>query len=92
MHGPSPASIPPAGGHQKLVVTVHDLAFLVAPQHFPRKWRTMYRMGLRAAIRRADAIITPSRNTAEDMLSRTKVDPDRVRRLAAVSEAGTPRG
>ena len=92
VHGPSPASIPPAGGHQKLVVTVHDLAFLVAPQHFPRKWRTMYRMGLRAAIRRADAIITPSRNTAEDMLSRTKVDPDRVHviPLAASSEpAGT---
>jgi glycosyltransferase involved in cell wall biosynthesis len=78
VHGPSPASIPPTASHQKLVVTVHDLAFFVVPQHFPRKWRTMYRLGLRAAVRRADAIITPSRNTAEDLLTRTNVDPDRV--------------
>jgi glycosyltransferase involved in cell wall biosynthesis len=78
VHGPSPASIPPASSHQKLVVTVHDLAFLIVPQHFPRKWRSMYRLGLRAAVRRADAIITPSRNTAEDLLTRTNVDPDRV--------------
>ena len=78
VHGPSPVAIPPASSHQKLVVTVHDLAFLFVPQHFPRKWRTMYRMGLRAVVRRADAIITPSRNTAEDLLTRTNVDPDRV--------------
>jgi glycosyltransferase involved in cell wall biosynthesis len=78
VHGPSPASIPPAGPDQKLVVTVHDVAFLVAPQLFPRQWRTMFRMGLRAAVRRADAIITPSRNTAEDLITKTKVDPERV--------------
>jgi glycosyltransferase involved in cell wall biosynthesis len=90
VHGPSPASIPPAGSGQKLVVTVHDLAFLVTPAHFPPQWRTMYRMGLRAAIRRADAIITPSWNTAEDLLTRTKVDPKRVYvvPLAATAEAG----
>jgi glycosyltransferase involved in cell wall biosynthesis len=88
LHGPSPASIPPAGSGQKLVVTVHDLAFLVTPAHFPRQWRAMYRLGLRAAVHRADAIITPSRNTAEDLLSRTKVDPARVHviPLAASSE------
>ena len=90
VHGPSPASIPPAGSGQKLVVTVHDLAFLEAPAHFPRQWREMFRLGLRAAVRRADAIITPSRNTAEDLLTRTKVDPDRVHviPLAATSEQG----
>jgi glycosyltransferase involved in cell wall biosynthesis len=78
LHGPSPASIPPAGPDQKLVVTVHDLAFLVAPQLFPRQWRAMFRLGLRAAVHRADAIITPSRNTAEDLLTKTKIDPERV--------------
>src|SRR5207237_5386200 len=38
----------------------------------------------------ADAIITPSRNTAEDLLSRTRIDPDRVYviPLAASSEIG----
>ena len=78
VHGPSPASIPPAGPDQKLVITVHDIAFLAYPQHFPREWRTVFRLGLRAAVRRADAIVTPSRNTAEDLLNRTKVDPGRV--------------
>jgi len=33
---------------------------------------------LRAAVKHADAIITPSRNTAEDVLSRTKVDPAKL--------------
>jgi glycosyltransferase involved in cell wall biosynthesis len=44
----------------------------------------MYRLGLRAAVRRADAIVTPSRATAEDVLSGTRVDP---RKLHVVPEA-----
>ena len=88
LHAPSPASIPPAGSRQKLVVTIHDLAFLVAPQYFPRDWRMLFKLGLRAAVRRADAIVTPSRNTAEDLLSRTPVDPEKVHvvPLAAASD------
>lgn len=78
LHASNPAAIPPAGRDQRLVVTVHDLAFEYYPGMFPRTWRTLYRMGLRAAVRRADAIITPSRNTAEDLLSRTRVPPDRL--------------
>jgi glycosyltransferase involved in cell wall biosynthesis len=35
-------------------------------------------MGLRAAVRRADAVISPSRSTAEDLLTRTRIDPARV--------------
>jgi glycosyltransferase involved in cell wall biosynthesis len=47
-------------------------------------------LGLRAAVKRADAIVTPSRNTAEDILSKTKVDPTRLHvvPLAASLEAG----
>jgi len=75
---PMPAAIPPARKGQRLVVTVHDLAFEVEPDAFPRRWRSMYRMGLRAAVRRADAIIVPSQNTADDLMSRTKVGVDRV--------------
>jgi len=78
VHAPSPVAVPPAARGQKLVATVHDLAFLVVPECFPRRWRMVHRMGLRAAVKRADVIITPSRNTAEDLLSRTKVDPARV--------------
>ena len=38
----------------------------------------MFRLGLRATVRRADAIIAPSRNTAEDLMLRTDVDPSKV--------------
>jgi glycosyltransferase involved in cell wall biosynthesis len=78
LHAASAVAVPPAGDGQRLVVTVHDLAFLAVPSYFPRQWRQVYRTGLRAAVRRADAIIAPSRSTAEDLLSRTKVDPSRV--------------
>ena len=78
LHAPSPVAVPPAGSGQRLVVTVHDLAFLFLPRHFPAVWRQMFRLGLRAAVRRADAIITPSRSTAADLLSRTAVEPARV--------------
>ena len=84
VHAMSASSIPPTAEGQRLVVTVHDVAFDRYPGMFPRAWRTMYRLGLRAAVRRADAIVTPSRHTAEDVLSRTKVDP---RKLHVVPEA-----
>jgi len=60
------------------VVTVHDLAFTVHPDLFPRQWRLMYRAGLARTIRSAHAIITVSRHTAEDLLRHTKVDASRV--------------
>jgi glycosyltransferase involved in cell wall biosynthesis len=80
----SGSAIPPVADEQRLVVTVHDLAFDRYPGMFPRSWRVMYRLGLRAAVRRAHAIVTPSRTTAEDVLSRTNVDP---RKLHVVPEA-----
>lgn len=78
IHAPLPVAIPPAARGQRLVVTVHDLAFLVTPHAFPARWRAMYRLGLRAAVARADAVIAPSRNTAEDLVARTSIDPGRV--------------
>jgi glycosyltransferase involved in cell wall biosynthesis len=78
VHATSASAVPPPGHDQRLVVTVHDLAFERYPGMFPRTWRAMYRVGLRAAVRRADAILTPSRHTAEDVLSRTKVDPAKL--------------
>jgi glycosyltransferase involved in cell wall biosynthesis len=78
IHAPSVVAVPPAGRAQKLVVTVHDVAFLVVPSCFPMRWRAVYRLGLRAAVRRADAIITPSNHTANDLIARTSVEPSRI--------------
>ena len=90
VHVTNHAGVAPAGARQRLVVTVHDLAFDVLPRAFPPRWRVVYRLGLRAAVRRADAIVTPSRTTAEDLLSRTAVDPSKLHvvPLAASLPAG----
>jgi glycosyltransferase involved in cell wall biosynthesis len=89
LHATNHAAVPPAGEGQKLVVTVHDLAFEYFPGMFPRTWRLLFKAGLRAAVRRADAIITPSRNTAEDVLSRTDVDPGKLHVVPLASSMPT---
>ncbi len=78
VHSPVHAAVPPAGSGQRLVVTVHDLAFVVHPELFPRQWRWMYRASLTRAVRSADAIIAVSRHTAEDLARHTRVDRRRV--------------
>jgi glycosyltransferase involved in cell wall biosynthesis len=78
VHSPSPAAAPPTDPGQHLVVTVHDLAFLAHPELFPRPWRLMYRAALARAARSADAIITVSRHTAEDLGRRTSIDRRKV--------------
>jgi glycosyltransferase involved in cell wall biosynthesis len=78
IHTPLPVAIPPVGSAQRLVVTIHDLAFLVLPDTFPGLWRTLYRLALRRAVRTAHAVIAPSRHTAEDLIRRTRMRADRV--------------
>ena len=78
VHATNPAAIAPKRRGQRLVVTVHDLAFLRHPELFPLSWRTLYRAGLRAAARRADAILSPSRFTAMELREHTNVDAARV--------------
>jgi glycosyltransferase involved in cell wall biosynthesis len=78
VHATNHGAVPPTRRGQALVVTVHDLAFVHAPDLFSRRWRWLYRAGLRAAVRHADAIVTPSRSTAEDVVSHTGVDPAKL--------------
>lgn len=78
LHAPSSAAIPPPGARQRLVVTVHDLAFRVHPSLFPASWRMLFRSGTRRAVRRADAIIAVSRHTARDLVRYTGADPARI--------------
>ena len=78
VHATNPAAVPPVRGDQRLVVTVHDLAFERFPELFPRDWRWLYRAGLRAAVKRADAILVPSQSTADDLLASTALPGSRV--------------
>jgi glycosyltransferase involved in cell wall biosynthesis len=78
VHATNPAAVPPVGDDQRLVVTVHDLAFERFPELFPRDWRWLYRAGLRAAVKRADAILVPSQRTADDLIDSTSIPSSRV--------------
>ena len=91
IHATNHAAVPPARPGQALVVTIHDLAFERFPEAYPPRWRRLYRTGVRAAARRADAIIVPSRATADDVGSRADVDPSKifVTPLAAALPEGT---
>jgi glycosyltransferase involved in cell wall biosynthesis len=78
VHATNPAAVPPLHGAQRLVVTVHDLAFQRFPELFPSTWRWLYRAGLRAAVKRADAILVPSQSTADDLMASTSIGSSRV--------------
>jgi glycosyltransferase involved in cell wall biosynthesis len=78
VHATNHAGVPPVHGDQRLVVTVHDLAFERFPELFPRKWRWLYRVGLRAAVKRADAILVPSESVRDDLIGRSNVGAERV--------------
>ncbi|HEV8681887.1 MAG TPA: glycosyltransferase family 1 protein [Actinomycetota bacterium] len=91
VHAPSPVALPPPGPGQRLVVTVHDLAFRVYPRLFPVVWRNLFRAGVRRAAANADAIITVSEQTARDLVRFTRADPNRVHVIplaAALPEVG----
>jgi glycosyltransferase involved in cell wall biosynthesis len=70
LHATNPVSVPPAADGQALAVTVHDLAFDRFPEVFPRSWRTLYRAGARAAVKRADVLLVPTRATKDDLVAR----------------------
>jgi glycosyltransferase involved in cell wall biosynthesis len=91
VHATNPAGIPPVRRRgQRLVVTVHDVAFMRFPELFPPRWRRQYRAGLRAAVKRADAILVPSQATADDVVALAGARRGRIHLtpLAATVPAG----
>ena len=69
-------AIPPRSA--PLVVTVHDLAFLHAPDHFTPRGLRFFRRGMELAQSDADLIVAPSQATATDCAEHG-FDPDRIR-------------
>lgn len=60
-------AIPPKSA--PLIVTVHDLAFLHAPEHFTPRGVRFFNRGLDLTRRAADLVLVPSRSTYEDCLA-----------------------
>jgi|GEM_PF-188919 len=54
--------------NMKIVVTVHDLAFLIFPDHFTRKDRFLLNFHTKRAVKMADKIIAPSEATKRDII------------------------
>ncbi|GAB2685671.1 glycosyltransferase family 4 protein [Thalassiella azotivora] len=79
-------AVPPRAG-APLVLTVHDLAFLHAPEHFTAHGVRFFRRGLEVARRDADLVVVPSRQTLDDCLAaglpaeRLRLVPHGVRTL-----------
>jgi glycosyltransferase involved in cell wall biosynthesis len=77
VHAPSPA-VPPRGG-RPLVVSVHDAAFVLFPEAYPRRGLRFHRQGVAAAARRADLVLTGSSAAAEEIAAHTPIPAARIR-------------
>ncbi len=69
----------PLRARPPVVATVHDMALLRMPEAFPEWHRRTGRMALRHAARRADAIVTVSAFTRDELVELLGVPTDRVR-------------
>ncbi|MGH9278423.1 MAG: glycosyltransferase family 4 protein [Acidimicrobiales bacterium] len=95
VHAPSLAA-PPAGD-TPLAVTVHDLAWRRFPETFPARGRRWHEAALGRAVGRAAALVTPSQQTADDLLAagapaeRVEVVEEGVDHLPVPDHAGATR-
>lgn len=74
----SPDFIPPEGGANHLVITVHDLTFLYYPDFLTRESRRYYNDQIEWAVRTADHISADSEATRQDLLTLLSVPPEKV--------------
>jgi glycosyltransferase involved in cell wall biosynthesis len=62
----------------KIVVTVHDLAFMIFPDHFTAKDRFLLKFHTKRAVEMSDKIIVPSEATKSDLVRFYGVSEDKV--------------
>jgi len=73
-----PNFILPPVRHGKTVVTIHDMSFLRLPQFADERNRKYLSARIDDTVRRADAIITDSAFSADEIKALLKVDPAKV--------------
>jgi glycosyltransferase involved in cell wall biosynthesis len=69
---------PPTFARQPSMVTVHDLAFLVAPQYAPPGLRSFLSSVVPLQAKRATMVAVVSETTKTDVIQRLHVEPDRI--------------
>ncbi|MBI4607399.1 MAG: glycosyltransferase family 4 protein [Candidatus Rokubacteria bacterium] len=75
-HSVNGVALPQRRGRR--VVTVHDLSCLRVPEYHPRARVLHARLTLPPAVRAADAVIVPSRQTRDDLAALLGVPPEKV--------------
>lgn len=63
----------------RLIITVHDLSFLIVPQYAEEGLRRYLTATLPKAAKRADLILADSEATRQDIISQLSIAPERVR-------------
>lgn len=61
-----------------VTVTVHDATFFTEPEHYDKSRRAFFRSAIRAALRRAERIIVPSKATRDELIRLLDADPTRL--------------
>ena len=79
-HGP--VNVLPLALARPGVVTIHDLAFLHFPEHYPAAKRWYLRLMTGLSVRRAQRVITVSEHTRRDVVLAYGVAPDKVIAIA----------
>lgn len=74
----SPDYIPPAFGHGRSVITVHDLNFLYYPRFLTAESRRYYNEQIEWAVDHADHILADSYATKDDLESLLDVEAERI--------------
>jgi glycosyltransferase involved in cell wall biosynthesis len=62
----------------KIIVTIHDLAFLKFPNDFTFKDRLKLSFHTKRAVRKAEKIIVPSQATKKDIVKYYKIDSEKI--------------
>ncbi len=74
----APAFVAPSRAPCPVVVTVHDITYLLYPSHFSPWWVTYMRMAMPPAMKSAAAIICGSEHSKRDIAKTYTISPDRV--------------
>jgi glycosyltransferase involved in cell wall biosynthesis len=74
----SPAFIAPVKAPCPVVITVHDITYVLYPSHFAPSWVHYMKSVMPAVIRSAAAIICGSEHSKRDLVSTYKLSPSKV--------------
>jgi glycosyltransferase involved in cell wall biosynthesis len=74
----APAFVAPSRTPCPVVVTVHDITYLLYPSHFSRWWVTYMQMVMPPAMKSAAAIICGSEHSKRDIAKTYGIAPDKV--------------